>query len=91
MLSKLEILIIGDSNTEIGHIVNGVNANLRQAFGSHGSGYIPLNEDKTGTIDPPIISVKNDDGWRKLDMYDEVRLPPPHYSPDGNWVELLQT
>lgn len=86
-IEALNILVIGNSNTQIGHITTGLNNILKTKLGDFGSGYVPLNEDKMGRI-PTTISVKNDSNWRKLDMFHRgQRLTPPHVSPDGNWIE----
>ncbi|HUU96733.1 MAG TPA: hypothetical protein VM487_13430, partial [Phycisphaerae bacterium] len=86
----LNILIIGDSNTEIGHISNGLNTLLKEQFGDSGSGYVPLHERDQRWL-PKTIAVRNDDGWKKFDMFDGARLPPPYLAPDGNWVTSVRT
>ena len=84
---ELGILVIGDSNTEIGHITNGLNRVLQQVHGLCGMGYVCLHDKRTGALLPPLISITNDGGWAQMDMRDVERLPPPYPSPDGNWIE----
>jgi len=87
---ELNILIIGDSNTEMGHIASGLNTLLKEQFGDSGSGYVPMHDGKLGVLLPKTIAVRNDDGWKKFDMFDGHRLPPPYLAPDGNWVTSVR-
>jgi hypothetical protein len=80
------ILLIGDSNTEIGHIYGGLRDALAADYGPGGTGYRSCNEDKLG-VSPAGFSLDNDANWQKFDMYGSARLTPPHPAPDGNWAE----
>lgn len=80
------ILLIGDSNTEIGYIHAGLRDAAAADYGAGGSGYLPCNEDRLGQL-PSGFFIDNDANWQKYDMYATSRLTPPHPAPDGNWAE----
>jgi|GEM_PF-1570742 len=84
------VLQIGDSNTEIGYITNGVRNSMIADLGDQGTGYYPLNAARTGAAYntlPAGFTITNDASWQQVDMHNGTRLTPPHMAPDGNWIE----
>jgi hypothetical protein len=79
----MRILIIGDSNTEIGNITMPLKAMLDSIYGNFGSGYCTLNTNSMGLV-PDSLSVYCDTNWIMFDMRNDwVPEPEPYYSPDG--------
>jgi hypothetical protein len=88
--SVKRVLQIGDSNTEIGYITNGLRNSIIDDLGDQGTGYYPLNAARTGAAYntlPAGFSITNDASWQQLDMHNGTRLTAPHWAPDGNWIE----
>jgi hypothetical protein len=79
----LRILIIGDSNTEIGNITIPLKSLMDSLYGDYGTGYCTLNTNSMGRV-PDNLWVECDTNWIRFDMRnDVVPEPPPYYSPDG--------
>ena len=82
-LKTLRILVIGDSNTEIGNITMPLKALIDSTYGDYGTGYCTLNTNSMGRV-PDGLSVQCDTNWKKSDMRDGwAPEPGPYYSPDG--------
>lgn len=82
-LKTLRVLVIGDSNTEIGNITMPLKALIDSTYGDYGTGYCTLNTNSMGRI-PDGLSVQCDTNWKKSDMRDGwAPEPGPYYSPDG--------
>jgi hypothetical protein len=80
---SLRILIIGDSNTEIGNITMPLKAIIDSAYGNFGTGYCTLNPNSMGRV-PDSLSVSCDTNWIMSDMRNDwVPEPGPYYAPDG--------
>ncbi len=82
----MEILIIGDSNTEGGNITNPMKDILEEKYGYTGSGYTSLNENFP-TPKRNGLKVVNDIHWKKFDMVTYLaRLSTPYEAGQGMWI-----
>jgi len=82
-LKTLRILVIGDSNTEIGNITMPLKALIDSAYGDYGTGYCTLNINSMGRV-PGGLSVQCDTNWKQFDMRNDwTPEPGPYYTPDG--------
>lgn len=80
---SMRILIIGDSNTEIGNITMPLKAMIDSKYGNSGTGYCTLNPSSMGRV-PDSLSVNCDTNWIRFDMRDGwVPEPGPYFAPDG--------
>jgi hypothetical protein len=79
------VLVIGDSNTEIGHVTRGLADALAPRYGDCGSGYASLAS--MGQAGPGVSAVV-DPGWKAFDMHGgHGRMDAPDIvAPDGNWL-----
>lgn len=82
-LKTLRILVIGDSNTEIGNITMPLKALIDSTYGDYGTGYCTLNINSMGRVTGGL-SVQCDTNWKHFDMRNDwTPEPGPYYSPDG--------
>lgn len=82
-LKSLRILVIGDSNTEIGNITMPLKDLIDSTYGDYGTGYCTLNTNSMGRV-PGGLSVQCDSIWQRFDMRNDwMPEPAPYYSPDG--------
>jgi lysophospholipase L1-like esterase len=80
---SMRILIIGDSNTEIGNITMPLKAMIDSTYGNYGTGYCTLNPNSMGRV-PDSLTVSCDTNWLMFDMRNGwVPEPAPYFSPDG--------
>jgi hypothetical protein len=79
----LQVLMIGDSNTENGNITMGLKAILDSIYGNYGSGFCTLNPNSIGRV-PDSITIKCDSNWNYFDMRNAATSAPGiYYSPNG--------
>jgi len=79
----MQVLVIGDSNTENGNITMGLKEVLDSIYGDHGSGFCTLNPNSTGRT-PSSITISCDSNWSFFDMRNQFTpATGPYYSPDG--------
>jgi len=79
----MQVLFIGDSNTEIGNITIGLSEVLDSAYGDYGTGYCTINPHSVGLISDSL-KINCDSGWTYFDMRDAMQPEqPPYYSPNG--------
>src|SRR5215831_16352568 len=79
----LQILMIGDSNTEHGNITMALKAILDSIYGDYGSGFCTLNPNSMGRM-PDSITISCDSNWSFFDMRNDVTPEPgTYYSPNG--------
>lgn len=83
MVESMEILIVGDSNTEYGHITGPLEKLLEKERDGYANGYRPLSEDFQNT-GRNGVSVRNDGDWQRFDMTEETAEASG--SPCGIWV-----
>ena len=81
----LNILMVGDSNTEIGHIPGGLARRLEEKFGFFGTGYRSLSAIiGMGSGYLPYLRLSHDPGWELYAMVGGPGTPAkPFLSPDG--------
>jgi hypothetical protein len=80
---SLRILVIGDSNTEIGNITMPLKVFIDSAYGDYGTGYCTLNTNSMGRV-PDSLTVQCDTNWIRFDMRNDwVPETGPYYAPDG--------
>lgn len=81
----LQILVIGDSNTELGHFTGEMARLLEARYGYHGSGYhSALAAVGMGGGYLPHLSITNAGSWSLYKMVDGgKREPTPFIAPDG--------
>ncbi len=85
------VLMIGDSNTQIGYIFKGLREAIARDYGDGGAGYISCNPEGAGGA-PAGFVMWVDSAWQRYDMHTNgVPLTPPHLAPDGLWVETTNT
>jgi len=86
------VLVIGDSNTEIGFVAGALQKNFNDSFGYTGSGYFPMFTGWSGKIPysghVPTFDVTHAPSLSEIDMFfDNSRRPaPPHLAPNGLWL-----
>lgn len=86
LTAGLAVLVIGDSNTEIGHVTGGLARILADRHGYFGSGYRSLNDTiGMGGGFLPYLSIKNVGRWQKPAMV-QPGAPKPYAAPDGSYV-----
>jgi hypothetical protein len=79
----LRILMIGDSNTEIGNITMPIKTLLDSIYGNYGTGFSTLNTNSIGRV-PDSLQINCDSNWTMFDMRNDFcPMPPPYYSPNG--------
>lgn len=78
------ILIIGDSNTELGPIAGALKDTLTKAYGEWGTGYLTLND--AFYYRDRGLTCTNGSGWIRHDMFNGTREPLPYLGPSGRWV-----
>src|SRR5690348_14298481 len=79
----MQVLFIGESNTEIGNITIGLSEILDSAYGDYGTGYCTINPHSVGLISDSL-KINCDSGWTYFDMRDAMQPEqPPYYSPNG--------
>lgn len=79
----IRLLLIGDSNTEIGNITCPLKMMIDSLYGNSGSGYCTLNTNSIGKM-PEGLTVSLDSAWTTHDMRDGwVPEEPPYLAPDG--------
>ena len=85
----LNVLMIGDSNTEIGHISGGLARRMEKQFGFYGSGYRSLYSSiGMGSGYLPYLKLSHDADWQEYEtMGDRRSYPKPHLSPDGTGLK----
>ncbi len=82
----LNVLVIGDSNTEIGHLTGGLARRFEAAYGYFGSGYHSLNDTiGMGSGYLPYLKIANVGAWQKPAMV-QPGAPKPYVAPDGAYV-----
>lgn len=81
----LNVLVIGDSNTEIGHITGGLARRFEEKFGYFGSGYRSLSAIVgVGAGYLPYLKISHDTGWEPYAMVGgPAPVAKPFLSPDG--------
>lgn len=83
----MTVLVIGDSNTEIGHVTGELARLFEQQHGYHGTGYRSLNATVgLGQGYRSGLAITNDAGWQSLTMLWPQPAPKPYLAPDGAWV-----
>ncbi len=80
---KMNVLIIGDSNTEYGHITGQLEEILEGRSGQYANGYRPLSANFLCGFRNGVY-IKNDGKWTRHDMTDSN--PPATASPCGIWI-----
>jgi lysophospholipase L1-like esterase len=86
LVAGLDVLVIGDSNTEIGHVTGGLSKIFEERHGYFGSGYHSLNDTiGMGSGYLPYLSIENVGRWQKLAMV-QPGAPKPYAAPDGSFV-----
>ena len=87
-ISSPRVVVIGDSNIEIGHITDGLRKILAERYGAAGSGYRPIDPRHQGKARSTVSTVHTVGGWTSRDMFKNLkdRLNPPHLAPDGLWL-----
>lgn len=84
----LNVLMIGDSNTEIGHISGGLARRMEEQFGYYGSGYRSLHSSiGMGSGYLPYLKLSHDSGWVEYETMGSGSYPKPHLSPDGTGLK----
>lgn len=79
----MQVLMIGDSNTEHGNITMGLKDILDSIYGDYGSGFCTLNPNSTGRM-PDSIAISCDSNWNFSDMRNDFTpAPGTYYSPNG--------
>lgn len=79
----LRVLVIGDSNTEIGNITMPLKAIMDSVYGNYGTGFCTLNPNSMGRV-PDSLTVLCDSNWFFFDMRNDFKpAPGPYYSPNG--------
>lgn len=79
----LQVLFIGDSNTEIGNITTGLSSIFDSIYGNDGSGYFTVNPNSMGLV-PGNPTIECDSNWVYFDMRNAMQPEPaPYYSPNG--------
>jgi lysophospholipase L1-like esterase len=82
----LNVLVIGDSNTEIGHITGELARLIETKYGYFGSGYHSLNAPiGMGSGYLPYLKIENVGWWQKPAMV-QPGAPKPYLAPDGSYV-----
>ena len=82
----LNVLVIGDSNTEIGYITGELARLFEQKYGYFGSGYHSLNAPiGMGSGYLPYLKIENVGWWQKPAMV-QPGAPKPYVAPDGSYV-----
>jgi lysophospholipase L1-like esterase len=83
----LNVLVIGDSNTEIGHIAGGVAKRFEENFGYFGSGYHSLNATiGMGSGYLPYLKITNDTQWEPYTMLWPKAAAKPYLAPEGTGI-----
>ena len=82
-VDPIDILIVGDSNTEYGHITGPLERLLEKEEGGYANGYRPLSEDFQSTGRNSVV-VRNDQDWQRYDMTEQTIAESG--SPCGIWV-----
>lgn len=83
----LNVLVIGDSNTEIGHITGGLARIFESKYGYSGSGYHSLNAAiGMGQGYLPYLKIANDDKWELYTMLWPKAAPKPYLAPEGTCI-----
>lgn len=86
LVADLDVLVIGDSNTEIGHVTGGLARLFEERHGYFGSGYHSLNDTiGMGSGYLPHLSIKNIGRWQKPAMV-QPGAPKPYAAPDGSFI-----
>lgn len=80
---KMNVLVIGDSNTEYGHITGQLEEILEGNSGQYANGYRPLSANFLCGFRNGVY-IKNDGKWTRHDMTDSN--PPATASPCGIWI-----
>lgn len=85
--SGLNVLVIGDSNTEIGHITGGLAQRFEKQFGYFGSGYRSLNATiGMGSGYQPYLQIVNDAQWESYTMLWPTAAAKPYLAPEGTGI-----
>jgi lysophospholipase L1-like esterase len=88
----LNVLMIGDSNTEIGHISGGLARMFEEKYGYFGSGYHSLNATiGMGSGYLPYLRITNDAQWEAYTMLWPVAAPKPYLAPEGTGITSSKT
>ncbi len=83
----LNVLVIGDSNTEIGHITGGVARLFEDKYGYFGSGYHSLNATiGMGSGYLPYLKITNDTQWEPYTMLWPKAAAKPYLAPEGTGI-----
>lgn len=83
----MNVLVIGDSNTEIGHITGGLARLLERDYGYFGSGYHSLNKTiGMGQGYLPYVRIENVGNWESYTMLWPTAAPKPYIAPEGTCV-----
>lgn len=83
----LNVLVIGDSNTEIGHITGGLAKRFEENFGYFGSGYHTLNATiGMGAGYLPYLKISTDAQWEAYTMIWPKAAPKPYLAPEGTGI-----
>lgn len=81
--NPLRILVIGDSNTEIGNITVPLKSLIDSVYDNFGTGFCTLNPASTGQM-PENLSLDCDTNWTLFDMRNNFTPElPPYFSPNG--------
>ncbi len=85
---RLEVLVVGDSNTELGHITGELARHYEERYGYFGSGYHSLAASVgLGGGYLPHVSITNVGAWQTYLMVDGAHHETaPYLSPDGTAV-----
>jgi lysophospholipase L1-like esterase len=82
----MNVLVIGDSNTEIGFITGELARIFETKYGYFGSGYHSLNASiGMGSGYLPYLKIENVGWWQKPAMV-QPGAPKPYMAPDGSYV-----
>lgn len=83
----LNVLVIGDSNTEIGNISGGLARLFEQEYGYFGSGYHSLNKTiGMGSGYLPYLKIENVGQWESYTMLWPTAASKPYIAPEGSCV-----
>ncbi len=82
----LNVLMIGDSNTEIGHITGELARMFEENYGYFGSGYHSLYAQVgMGSGYLPYLNIENQGAWTLRGMV-KPGAPKPYLAPDGTYA-----
>lgn len=91
--APLSVLVVGDSNTEIGHITGETARLMHRDYDYFGSGYRSLHPQVgTGSGYQPGLKISADKAWQRYEMVPaNAAAPGPFLAPDGTAIRSSQT